>query len=367
MIRTKMPRNFTVGIFIMNLNKQMKKSIILIAVVIGFEMASAFGQQPAKRDMAILARGLAEQISEVSGNGLLSEPYVLKEHYLCCDVEDEELGRVTLQIYRYERPFEATDRVLVAYNSHNFPVGTWLKCFMLDRKTGVFTPAELPFELLPPSRFDKEAFEEDPNYWSAAYTIFDNGNVLITASPSMSYHCVMLARWEDKESFTLYKRAGYDFMNMEIGKDDAQTERYVQNVVRPNFQRINAITKWVYVEKRKDHTPPLGNTERTYYYSNNGLEKMVVNASGTAYKRVIEYYFIDGHLSFVYDITTQYGLPKNSNTPDTKIERRWYIEGNTCIRGIGDKGQKLTPAQIREEFLGDGKQTFPLYTNIINH
>lgn len=340
----------------------------MIVVVLWLGMVSVFGQQPAKYDMETIVRVLAEQIPEI--NRKLPQPDTIEGHYILYNIEDKEIGSARLQIYRYQRPSETTDQVLVAYDIHNFPAAAWIQCYTLDRKTGVFTPDKLPFELLPPCCFDKEEFDEDHNYWRIAYTIFDNGNVLITASPGMSYQCVMLARWDGKKSFTLYKRAIYDYTNMEIGKDDAQTEQYVQNVVRPNFQRINDISRWVYIEKKENLNLTLEGSKLTYYYSNTGLEKMVANLYGESFGSVIEYYFIDGILSFIYDITTQYSVSifeaPDKTHQDTKTERRWYLKGNACIRGIGDKGQKLTPEQIREEFLGDGRGVFSLYAKIIN-
>jgi len=316
----------------------MKKNFFIFPVIAWLSLPPALGQQPPQSDMPAIAHRIAVQIPEIAWT--INNPTKTGVHYLSYDAYSDQSGRVAMQVYRYRRPSATTDLILVSHDIEYFPAGAWLECFTHDRRTGALTPTELPFEL-PPS---------EQGYWRTAYTIFENGNVLIHASPGMSSHCVMVARWDGKESFALYKRASYDHIDMELGKDDAQAERYVQNVIRPNFQRINATTKWAWVEEGASHT---------HYYSNNGLEKTVVKLQGNTYECVVEYYFLDGLLSFVYDITTQNGV---------KTERRWYINGNTCFRGVGNNGQKLTPAQIEEEFLGNGDEggAYSLYMKNIN-
>jgi len=272
-------------------------------------------------------------------------------------MQDKEGGSATLQVYRYTRPAAASDLALITYDIHDAPIASWLKCFAIDRKTGAFTEAEIPFTLLPASQFNREAFAEDQTYWRAGYTIFDNGNVLIDASPGMAWSCLMLVRHDEKGAFRLFRRAGYDAVNMEITADDAETEKYVQSVVRPNFQRINAINQWEYVEEKERPSPEVATL--TCYYSDNGLEKMVAGIAGATRQSVIEYYFLDGQLSFIYDVTTRQGASA------TKTERRWYLNAATCIRGIGDNGAKLTPAQIEKEFLDSDTGAFSLYQSII--
>ena len=351
----------------------MNKKIFLTLTAALFFLTASYGQQSSQSNMKTLVRALAAQIPEI--NGTIGEPDELGENYFRCNMEDQEGGSATLQMYRYKRPAAATDWVLVAYDIHDFPIAAWLKCFTLDRKSGALAEVELPFRLLHPSQFDKEEFGEDHGYWRTGYTIFDNGNVLIDASPGMSYHCVMIARWDGKGSFRLFRRAGYDYMNDEVGADNAETEKYVQNVVRPNFQRINAIKKWEYIEKKENFDLSLEGATLTYYYSENGLEKIVAKLLGETFGSTIEYYFLDGRLSFIYDATTRYGIPPMhreallsegyKDIPDTKIERRWYLKGYNCIRGIGDNGKKLTPQQIEDEFINGDKGAYSFYTKII--
>jgi len=120
---------------------------------------------------------------------------------------------------------------------------------------------------------------------------------------------------------------------------------------------MNAINQWEYVEEKERTAPEVAMF--TCYYSDNGLEKMVAGIAGATRLSVIEYYFLDGQLSFIYDVTTRPGASA------TKTERRWYLKGATCIRGIGDNGVKLTPAQIEKEFINSDTGAFTLYQSII--
>jgi len=328
---------------------------------------SADGKQYPQSDMASIAHTLAMQIPEIKE--MANRPEVLEEHYLISYGFDEEEGPTTLQMYRYTQP--ATDLILIVYEIENFPVGSWLRCYTHNRKTGAFLRAELPFEMPPASHFNKDEFDDDHTYWNSIYKISDNGDVWICASPSMSYICFMLAHYDnDKGTFTLYRRAGYDYYaNMTIGKDDAATEKYVQEVVRPNFQRINDIKKWAYIERKDSFVFTADGATIAYYYSDSGLEKMTATIFHKTRESNIEYYFIDGRLSFIYDVTTEYGVAEyhHKGLPGVKTERRWYLKGDTCIRGLGDNNKKLTSAQIENEFLGndDQKGAYTLYQQIL--
>ena len=332
------------------------KNTIFLAVTAALTISTAsFGQQTSPGDMSALARALVEHIPEIDGAIVKTEK--IGENLIRCEMQEAEGSGATLQIYRYKRPAAATDWVLVSYDISGFPAGAWIKCFTLDRKTGALAETELPFKLLPPMQFDREEFDEDHGYWRTVCRMYDNGNVLIDALPGMSYHCVMLVRY-DKGAFTTFRRAGYGVF-AEPGDDNAETERYVQNVVRPNFQRINAIGKWAYVEEKDIDSLSTGGATHTCYYSDRSLEKMILKLYGETGRKTVEYYFLDGQLSFIYDVTTPNGAP------NTKTERRWYLKGNTCIRGIGDDGKKLTPVQTEEEFLDGDRGAYSLYMKMI--
>jgi hypothetical protein len=333
----------------------MKKIIFLTATAAILILATptfAFGQQTSKSDMNTIARKLATQIPEIKE--ILREPDELGENYY--HFNDAEKGdsdyTINVKIHRYKRPTAANDLVLVAYNNHDNMESSWLKCFTHDRKTGVLTEVEVPFEM-PCGVPDCS--------WRISYDIFDNGNLQIDTSPGLASAVITVVRWNEKTGFTPYKRhISIPFLcvlNDEIYvncTDNAETEQYVQKVIRPNFQRINAIKEWAWVEERIDCAlfEDVKATSIAYYYSDSILEKIVAKLHSKTHESIVEYYFLDGCLSFAYDITTQY------DAPNTKTERRWYlkyIEGYTacCFRGIGDNGKKLTREQIEEDFLNN--------------
>ena len=301
--------------------------------------AALFGQQPAQSNMTLLARALVAQIPDI--NGEVGKPDEVGEHLFRCTIQELEGSSATLQVYRYKRPAAPTDLALVAYDIHDFPIASFLKCFALDHKTGALEEVDLPFEIAPPYHFNRDEFDEDHGYWRTGYHILDNGNVLISGSPGMSCYCVMVARWDGKGNFTLFKRASYDIY-VDLDDNNPETERYIQNVVRPNFQRINAISTWEYIEEGENRQLSTEGATITYYYSADGLEKAIAKRYDETGAKTVEYYFHERKLSFIYDVTTL--------RSGAKTERRWYFKGNNCIRGLGDNGAKPTSAQLEEDY-----------------
>jgi len=309
-----------------------------------WELAKGAGTNAAapQNNMDSLAKKIAAQISEI--NGLLLKPTAQKENFISYDIKGEEISGV-LQIYRYVSLSAPTDVALAAFTNREAPIECWINFYKIDRKTGNVTETKLPFDLPRPSIFDDDAFGENGGYWRQEYDISDNGDVLVTAAPGMSWICRFIIRWNEKSGFTLLPQVGYDYMADEIEDeiiDDAEMEKYVQNVVRPDFQRVNNIKNWFLVESKESRDiSAKGRALITYYYSKSGLEKVVAKINGEAGERVIEYYLLHGRLSFIYDVTTQ--------APNPKTERRWYFKNDRCFRVIGENGKKLTPAQINKE------------------
>ena len=172
----------------------------------------------------------------------------------------------------------------------------------------------------------------------------------------MNATCVALAHWRQNDGFTMYRRC----INISYGApidDDANAEQYVRNVIRPNFQRINAIEKWTWTDKRTVwHISPEG-ANITYYYSNDGLEKIVASCSSENYNATYEYYFFNSYLSFVYSTKRE---------PSGQVkERRWYIKDGFCFRGIGDNGKilSLDDEDVASELENETERIFELIIN----
>ena len=329
--------------FVIKVKKQVFRLLSATGLLLFF-FAVAFAQQSKSADNDIRAIAF-KLIAEFYDEYVNVEPAEASSRHICFRITDDDGNEQELTMYKYERPDATTDFVLV--DEYRM-----LRCFELDRKTGALAAAELPFKLLPPSQFNKEEFDEEHGYWRVDGSFSENGDILITASPGMSYLCSMVALHDGKGGFNLYRRAGYGFVTFEITEDNGEKEKYVKNIVRPNFQRINAITKWAWVEKGTCLISYTEQANLVFYYSHSGLEKIVAKLNDKSCDRVIEYYFLDGLLSFVYDVTTRSGA---------KTERRWYMKNNTCFRGIDGNGKKLTSTQIEAEFLSD-KGAYPYYT-----
>ena len=271
-----------------------------------------------------------------------------------------------LQIYRYERPAEASDMVVVSFfNEWEERSHPGLQWFEYNRKTGALSAARQPFTFPSPVAFNKEL--EADNYWRFDYNILPDGCIVIDAHPDMNSVCIATLCWNKTNgNFTFFKRGVFTPI-LTVGQDNAQTEEYVRNVIRPNYQRINNTTKWTAIEEKENFTLSLEGALITYYYSGNELQKMVAKLNGESYRCVIEYYLLEGRLSFIHDIT-QYITPnytEMTHTIDSTVERRWYIKDNACFRGLGDNGQKLTPTQIEEEFFGAEDREMLLYISLL--
>jgi len=200
-------------------------------------------------------------------------------------------------------------------------------------KTETLAETDFPFTIPPAHEFDSEEFDKEQTYWRSEYTICENGDFVISASPSMNAICVTLAHRDKNGGFTLYKR-GIDISYGEPVEDNDAAEMYIQNDIRPNFQRINAIQNWAWIDKKTVEGITPQETTLTYYYSEKGLEKIVAKLQS----ETVEYYFLDRYLSFVYS---------KSNIGK---ERRWYVKKGSCFRGIGDNGKKLSPETREEEY-----------------
>ena len=345
------------------MNKQMKT--FPLTVVTALLVVAAYGQgqqhQPKQGQTGIVAitRALAAHVPEISDDyEVKNESHTNYLWYYTTGMDEYGLeANKKLQIYRYERPASASDLVVVSYfNELEEPSHPGLRWFEYNRQTGVLKEARQPFTIPLPVAFNKKL--EADNYWRMDYQISSDGNILINANPDMNGVCIAAVCWnKTKGDFTFYKRGVFVPVTT-VGEDNATAEQYVRDIVRPNYQRINNITNWTYTEEKERFDMALENALLTYYYSGNELEKIVARFKGEPYSCVIEYYLLDGHLSFIHDIT------RYTASGET-VERRWYFRGDTCIRGLGDKGEKMTPTQIKEEFLGNEEREIILYISIL--
>lgn len=78
--------------------------------------------------------------------------------------------------------------------------------------------------------------------------------------------------------------------------------------IRANYKRINSINTWESVEQKT----LLGNAENTearFYYSKEGLEKIIVQQFEETSQLLCEYYLLKGQLSFIVEKSIDYDQP----------------------------------------------------------
>lgn len=89
--------------------------------------------------------------------------------------------------------------------------------------------------------------------------------------------------------------------------------------IKENFKRINSITKWEKIERKDVFDKSSEGGEVSYYYSNNGLEKIIAIYYGESGKYISEYYLQNDTLSFVFEQEHRYNRPIYW-TPETAKE-----------------------------------------------
>ena len=151
----------------------------------------------------------------------------------------------------------------------------------------------------------------------------------------------------------------------ESSGDVANDEQYVQNVILPNVRRIEAINNWTRIDEKETWDLSVEGAELKYYHSEKGLEKITAEIFGEYHNTKLEYYFLDGQLSFHSSNTVKY--PENLYSPDfdpevsknTYEERQWYIKDERWFgcNAIND-GKILTPNEIEDEELEDAMYLF---------
>ncbi|MCL2072557.1 MAG: hypothetical protein FWH18_01435 [Marinilabiliaceae bacterium] len=337
-------------------------AVLFLTVSCGQQQSKTQNKATMPIDIHSIAKMLAEQVPEINekyditySSDNNSEKEIDLKHYLYRYTNnDSEYDRRKLQMFWYELPTADKDLVFVSYvDGSVYGFHPWLKCFTFDPKTSALKETETPFVIPSPREFDKEEFDDTNEYWRSEFNILNDGSIVISASLSMNATCLMLVNWNKNDGFKLYKRG----INISYGtpiEDDSNAELFVRNFIRPNFQRINAIEKWKWIDKKTIRDRSLEGANIEYFYSNDGLEKIVVSCSNENSNTTYEYYFLNHYLSFVFST-------KKENSGQVK-ERRWYIKEGFCFRGIGDNGKLLSldDENVQSDLINETEQIFEL-------
>jgi len=149
-------------------------------------------------------------------------------------------------------------------------------------------------------------------------------------------------------------REKYNPQEKDSLKSDTVFEGYLGERLKPireNFKRINEITAWSSIDKRKLNQSTEGGAA-TYYILKDTLLKVVAIHFGETGKSIQEFYTKNGQLSFVFEQQYQYNRPitwdstamKENNDKETfdidkseVIEDRSYFENGVLIQQINNQ------------------------------
>jgi hypothetical protein len=108
--------------------------------------------------------------------------------------------------------------------------------------------------------------------------------------------------------------------------------------IRANFIKINAKKDW-----KKILSLDLldGDSGSVFYYSKNGLEKLIHTNFAESGKLITEYYLLGGKLSFVSEREFRYNYPamtKEYDPKKTKVEHtKYYFENGKTFDVVSDQ------------------------------
>lgn len=154
-----------------------------------------------------------------------------------------------------------------------------------------------------------------------------------------------------------------------LNEEDIEPNEYLKDRLKPiqaNFKRINSITKWSSIKKKNIEGESAEGGEATYYYKNNRLEKVMARHYGETGQVLIEYYLLNGKLSFVFEKDYEYNRPlfydkkamkENNDTEAFDFEKseitetRNYFESGSLLYIVNsqDCGAPFSGDYMREE------------------
>ncbi|THV61881.1 hypothetical protein [Chryseobacterium candidae] len=97
-----------------------------------------------------------------------------------------------------------------------------------------------------------------------------------------------------------------------LTEKDTTGSKSLKNRIKPiqaNFKSINSVTKWTSVKKKDIEGESAEGGEATFYYTDKGLEKVIARHYGEMGQMLIEYYLMNGQLSFVFEKEYRYNRP----------------------------------------------------------
>lgn len=126
---------------------------------------------------------------------------------------------------------------------------------------------------------------------------------------------------DDFSDFSLVRKGDTIRIKESYNEEDIDYNEYLKNRLKPiqnNFKRINSVTKWTSVKKKDIEGESAEGGEATYYYKNKRLEKVMARHYGEMGQVLIEYYLLNGRLSFVFEKDYKYNRPLFYNAKEMK-------------------------------------------------
>lgn len=147
-------------------------------------------------------------------------------------------------------------------------------------------------------------------------------------------------------------------MKETFNQEDIPVNEYLTYRLKPiraNFKRINSITNWTSIVTEELSESTEGG-EAKIYYQNGQLEKTVARHYGETFQLLIEYYFLNGQLSFVFEKRYKYNrhlyydttaMRENNDTEafdfdkSEIIEDRSYFENGKLLHKVSNQDYGL--------------------------
>lgn len=168
-------------------------------------------------------------------------------------------------------------------------------------------------------------------------------------------------------------------VNETFNENDITNSKSLKKQLKPiqtNFKRINSMTKWTSFKKKDIEGESAEGGEATFYYTDKGLEKVIARYYGEMWQKLIEYYLLNGQLSFVFEKEYRYNRPlfydakamkENNDTEafDLKkseiiMTRNYFENGNIIlINATAGRGYNISadyPAEQEKEIKEDFKR-----------
>lgn len=138
-------------------------------------------------------------------------------------------------------------------------------------------------------------------------------------------------------------------MKTVVNGEVPKSNEYLKERLKPIqscYKRINSIRQWTAITKKNIEGESAEGGEAAFYYKNKRLEKVIARHYGEMGRKLIEYYLLNGRLSFVFEKEYTYNRPlfydlkamkENSDTEAFDLNKSDIME----IRSYFEKGNLI--------------------------